>query len=247
LGEYFGSVQSQLFTRPRPDANSPDPGLLSLMNKKVVIASEPEKNAKLNSGFIKFITGRDSTTLRNCHSNNMIDFSAKFITLLICNDIPDCDDIDNAFSKRLRCINFPTEFVNEPIKENQKKIDVNINKNFEHWKLDFMLLLIEKYKKYIETHELKPTENILKWTNQYKEDTDLYLQFLNECTEESETAHTHAVDIYDGFKVWFKNNNPNTKIPSNKEFLNNIRKYKNVERFRIGEKIGRGIKNIKLI
>jgi phage/plasmid-associated DNA primase len=83
FGEYFGSVQSQMFTRPRPDANSPDPGLLSLMKKKIVIASEPEKNSKLNSGFIKFITGRDSTTLRNCHSNDMIDFTANFITLLI--------------------------------------------------------------------------------------------------------------------------------------------------------------------
>ncbi len=67
FGEYFGSVQSQMFTRPRPDANSPDPGLL------------------------------------------------------ICNDIPECDDIDNAFSKRLRCINFPTEFVDNPKNENQYK------------------------------------------------------------------------------------------------------------------------------
>jgi hypothetical protein len=61
-------------------------------------------------------------TLRNCHSNDMIDFTGNFITLLICNDIPDTDDIDNAFSKRLRCINFPTEFVMEPKKENQKKL-----------------------------------------------------------------------------------------------------------------------------
>ena len=246
FGEYFGSVQSQLFTRPRPDANSPDPGLLSLMKKKLVIASEPEKNNKLNSGFIKFITGRDSTTLRNCHSNDMIEFTANFITLLICNDIPDCDDIDNAFSKRLRCINFPTEFVTEPKKENQKKIDVNINKNFDFWKLDFMLLLIEKYKKYIETHELKPTENILKWTNQYQEDTDMYLQFINECTEDSET-HTHTSDLYETFKTWFKINNPNTKIPSNKEFMSNIKKYKNIERFYFNQKQRFGIKNLKII
>lgn len=121
LGEYFGSVQSQMFTRPRPDANAPDPGLLSLAKKRIIISSEPEKNSKLNSGFIKFITGRDSTTLRNCHSNDMVKFTAKFITLFICNDIPECDNIDNAFSKRLRCINFPTEFVDNPTKENQKK------------------------------------------------------------------------------------------------------------------------------
>ena len=247
LGEYFGSVQSQLFTRPRPDANSPDPGLLSLMKKRIVIASEPEKNAKLNSGFIKFITGRDSTTLRNCHSNDMIDFTANFITLLICNDIPECDDIDNAFSKRLRCVNFPTEFVNEPKKENEKKIDVNINKNFDYWKLDFMLILIEYYKKYTKTHELKPTENILKWTNQYKEDTDLYLQFLNECTEDNNDGHIHCSTLYTSFKEWYKNNNPQNKIPSNKEFLNNIKKHKDVRKIKIAGIPQWGIKNLKLI
>jgi P4 family phage/plasmid primase-like protien len=247
FGEYWGTVSSSLFTRKRPDANSPDPGLLSLSTKRIITSSEPEKKENLNSGFIKFLTGKDSTTLRNCHSNEILKFKPRFITIFICNDIPDCDEIDKAFSKRLRCVNFPTEFVDEPTNENQKKINVNINKNFEHWKLDFMLLLIEKYKKYIETHELKPTENILKWTNQYKEDTDLYLQFINECTENSETENTLTVDLYEIFKTWYKNNNPNTKIPSNKEFLNNIRKYKNVDRIRIGEKQGRGIKNIKLI
>ena len=247
FGDYFGSVQSQLFTRPRPDANSPDPGLLSLMKKKFVIASEPEKNSKLNSGFIKFITGRDSTTLRNCHSNDMIDFTANFITLLICNDIPECDDIDNAFSKRLRCLNFPTEFVSELKKDNQKKIDVNINKNFEYWKLDFMLLLIDYYKKYTKSHELNATNNILKWTNQYQENTDLYLQFLNECTEENNDGHIHCIILYDSFKNWFKMNNPNIKIPSNKEFVNNLRKYKNIkESLRINDKIRRGVEGCTL-
>ena len=246
LGDYFGSVQSQMFTRPRPDANSPDPGLLSLMKKRIVMASEPEKNSKLNSGFIKFITGRDSTTLRNCHSNDMVDFTAKFITLLICNDIPDCDDIDNAFSKRLRCINFPTEFVNDPTKENQKKINVNINQNFDLWKLDFILLLIEYYKKYTKTHELKSTENILKWTNQYKEETDMYLQFLNECTEDSDT-HVHMQTLYDKYKDWFKNNNPNAKIPSNKEFTLNIKKYKEIKKHtRVNNRVSSGIFNLKL-
>jgi P4 family phage/plasmid primase-like protien len=245
FGDYFGSVQSQMFTRPRPDADSPDPGLLYLAKKKIVIASEPEKNSKLNSGFIKFITGRDSSSLRKCHSNDMVDFTAKFITLLICNDIPDCDDIDNAFSKRLRCINFPTEFVNEPKKDNQKKIDVKINENFDYWCLDFMLLLIEYYKNYVKTHELKATTNILKWTNQYQENTDLYLQFLNENTEENTDGHIHCSTLYETFKYWFKNNNPNTKIPSNKEFVNNLKKYKNILPIKIEGKSNLGIKNLK--
>lgn len=90
---HYGAAKYQ------PDASSPDPGLLNLQHKKIVIASEPEKKSKLNSGFIKFITGRDSTQLRECHQNEMIDFEPKFITLFVCNDIPETDEIDAAFSR----------------------------------------------------------------------------------------------------------------------------------------------------
>jgi len=78
----------------------------------------------------------------------MVEFTGNFVTLLACNTIPDCDDIDGAFSKRLRCIHFPMEFVDNPTNENQKKINVNINKNFSNWRQDFMLLLLEEYKMY---------------------------------------------------------------------------------------------------
>jgi phage/plasmid-associated DNA primase len=215
----------------------------------MVISSEPEKNSKLNSGFIKFITGRDSTTLRNCHSNDMVDFTAKFETLFVCNDIPECDDIDNAFSKRLRCINFPTEFVDNPTNTNQKKIDVNINKKFEYWRNDFMLLLIEHYKKYKETHILTPTENILTWTNKYKEETDLYLQFMNETIKKTEDDKDkiHCSILYGYFKNWFKENNPAAKVPNNKDFANGMRKYMTIEKINIEGLTQLGIKKVKLL
>ena len=162
-----------------PDAQSPDPGLLNIKRKKIVISSEPEKKAKLNTGFIKFITGRDSIELRECHSNLMMEFDPKFITLFVCNDIPETDNMDVAFSKRLRCIHFPTEFCDNPIKESQRLIDVNISEKFIDWRMDFMLLLIEYYKIYRVSKKIDITDNILKWTNMYKEDTDVFLQFLN--------------------------------------------------------------------
>ncbi len=112
-----------------------------------------------------------------------------------------------------------------------------------------MLLLIEYYKKYTETHELKPTTNILKWTNQYKEDTDIYLQFLNEYTEESDNDkdRVHCSDLYCIFKDLFKFNNPNTKIPSNKAFIGNIKKYKEIEKIKINNIPQLGIRKIKIV
>lgn len=36
FGDYWGTVPSSLFTRKRPDANLPDPGLLSLSCKRII-------------------------------------------------------------------------------------------------------------------------------------------------------------------------------------------------------------------
>ena len=160
----------------------------------------------------------------------MIDFSPTFTTFLICNDIPDCDDIDNAFSKRLRCINFPAEFVDKPDinKKNQKLINTDVNQNFANWKMDFMLLLLKYYKSFTENKKLELTVNILKWTNLYKENTDLYLNFLNERTKIGET-NVFIYDLYEIFKEWFKENYPQAKIPNKNIFTTGIKKHYLIE------------------
>jgi P4 family phage/plasmid primase-like protien len=235
FGDYFISIQSKILTKQYTNKS-----LGNLNNKKIVVASEPEKNIKLNSGFIKFITGRDSITI------NDFVFTPNFLTLFVCNDIPECDDVDVALSKRLRCVNFPTEFVDEPKHKHQKKINVAIRDNFDSWKSDFMLLLIDCYKKYTMTKILTPTKNILKWTMQYKEDTDVYLQFLNECTEESK-MHIKTTTLYERFKNWYVTNNPKTKIPSNREFASNLKKYKKTaEHVKIEGATKYGFKNLQL-
>lgn len=197
----------------------------------------------INVLFLNKLYGRDSTQLRECHKNDMIDFSPKFITFFVCNYIPETDEIDTAFSKRLRCINFPTEFCDNPTTEKQKLIDTKINEKFDSWRMDFMLLLIEYYKKYMETHQIVVTENILKWTNQYKEDTDIYLSFLNECTQDT-NSHIRTSTLYEAFKTWFVHNNPRTHIPSNREFTINIKKYKDVEKIKELNIVANGIKNL---
>ncbi len=245
FGDYYGSVKSQLFTRPQPDASSPDPGLLNLQRKKLVISSEPEKNQKLNSGFIKFITGRDSTQLRACHQNEMIDFEPKFITLFVCNDIPETDDLDTAFSKRLRCINFPTEFCDKPTKDHQKQINTAINENFNNWRNDLMLLLIEHYKKYQLEGKLVATKDILKWTKKYEAETDVYLQFLQECTEEKEGERLKASHLYPIFKHWWDTYFTSKPLGRNK-FMKELHKYLDIKMIRFDNSITNGIENLIL-
>jgi phage/plasmid-associated DNA primase len=179
----------------------------------------------------------------------MIEFTGNFLTLLVCNNIPDCDDIDAAFSKRLRCINFPNHFTENPTKPNEKKLISNINENFEKWKYDMMKLLIDYYKIYVKDRSLVPTEKILKWTNMYKENTDIYLQFINEHMEDSANKKDklHCSQLYGIFKDWFKNNNPNTKVPNNKIFIDGLRKHKTIEKVNIDGVPQLGIRNVILL
>ncbi|ATZ80420.1 Bro-N domain-containing protein [Bodo saltans virus] len=70
-------------------------------------------------------------------------------------------------------------------------------------------------------------------------------RFIKECTETSD-IHTHTPDIYGAFVEWFKQIYPDTKIPSNKEFINKLKKYKTVERFYYNQKQSFGVKNFKI-
>ena len=90
-----------------------------------------------------------------------------------------------------------------------------------------------------------PTKNVSMWTNQYKEESDIYLCFLNECTENSDT-HIKSVDLYKHFKDWFITNNPNQKIPTSRYFIKNLKMHKSIEAIKFNGRTTTGIKNLKI-
>lgn len=74
----------------------------------------------------------------------------------------------------------------------------------------------------------------------------LYLNFLTECTQESDT-HVRTSTLYEAFKTWFVTNNPKMHIPSNREFTINLKKHKIVEKVKVAGLSVNGIKKIKLL
>lgn len=49
-------------------------------------------------------------------------------------------------------------------------------------------------------NKLVPKMEILKWTNKYKEDTDIYLSYLTERTIESEN-NIYCIDLYNDLRL----------------------------------------------
>jgi len=208
FGGYCERLSGDYFTKPQPSISSPDPILNILGKAKILIGSESENNYTLNVGFIKFITGKDVKSYRNCHENDMREFKPNFLTLFACNVIPECDKMDQAFIMRLRCINFPTEFVYKVEKPHQKQIDDKIDENFKNWTNDFFLLLLDNYKKYIKTKILIPTENILEWTNKYRNDVDIYAEYIAEKLIIKKGKYIIKKNLISNFKKWCENKYP---------------------------------------
>ena len=86
----------------------------------------------------------------------------------------------------------------------------------------------------------------MKWTNQYREDADIYLSYLTDCTIESE-QNIYCIDLYNDFKDWFDERNPGVKKPNNKLFINGISKYHNIVKIKINYKSQLGFRFLALI
>lgn len=97
--------------------------------------------------------------------------------------------------------------------------------------------------------ENKKKQIIVKNDEKKEENEDIYFQFLNEKTKVTTDINDriHLTDLYEIFKIWFKEKNGNANIPSNKKFAGNLRKYKIIKKTNINEKISNGILFIKLL
>ena len=74
-------------------------------------------------------------------------------------------ELDDETKSRVVCIPFNTVFVENPEKENERKIDREIHNKLKLWKQDFMLLLIQFYKLYC-IEGLDIPFDVLKFTNE---------------------------------------------------------------------------------
>jgi prophage antirepressor-like protein len=152
-------------------------------------------------------------------------------------------------------------------KEKTKQIETETKGKTEQLKLEYEILLLKSSPEHLDAIEKirkiqvddKVEDKIENKTKDKKkskaevkaeiakekknQEKRIILRFIEECTEKSDT-HIKTTELYEKFKNWFKINNPNAKVPSNREFISNIKKHKTVEYVKINKSTFYGIKNI---
>lgn len=167
LGDYYDTMDITYLYKStiiRPEA--PNTVMARKKNSRMVISTEPEGDVVLKSSTIKNVSGNDPQQVRELYGVSF-NFIPKFKLIIQTNTEPTFHAFDGGMRRRLALINFPNKFVENPVLPNERKIDKTLKKKITIDKLyryEFLEILIEHYKLYLEEGLLMP--------KRIKEDTE---------------------------------------------------------------------------
>lgn len=218
LGDYFAVLPVSALTGKRADSNACTPELANLKGKRCAVMNEPQKGLSMNLGKMKEWTGRDYIQARALYSDP-VEFMMTCIFFLVCNDLPEIDAMDGGTWRRLRNIHFPSRFVEEPNPKEkfEFKVDTRLPEKFETWAPAFCNILITYFQQY-KKEGLKTPPSVIKFTEQYKVESDFMQEFVGQhLCPAKEGDFVAFKDINIAFLSWFRENYPSKKNPASKE------------------------------
>lgn len=229
LGDYMTDITVSLLTNKRAKADAANPELFKIKGCRFVWMSEPEKGSRLNTDYMKQLTGGDKVSVRGLYSNP-VSFKPMCLFIMMCNDMPEIKTDDNGTWRRLRRVVFKSEFVEFPDENNkyQFKLDPHLNQCLPGWKVAFMNEVFAHRIQALAQGEFKLQEpaRVKKYTQEYRKVNDHFCDFISENIEPRPGCKLSLKDISSRFREWFKENYPGEKVPGKAE-LNGylVRKY----------------------
>lgn len=215
LGDYMVGVDVSLLTNKRGGSSNASPDVVRLRGKRIFTFQEPEHDDKLRTGILKQYTGGDTIIARELFKAP-ISFKLQGTMIMCCNDLPAVTSIDGGTWRRIRVVEFKSRFCDNPVKQNEFKIDPSIKYKIKYWRPYFMSILIHWYKRFLDEGMVEPDE-VKKATDKYKVENDKFNEFFDQVLEESSKDFEPNKTIYSHFSNWWSGNYPNSRIPDIKD------------------------------
>jgi P4 family phage/plasmid primase-like protien len=229
FGDYCTTLPITLITEKRSRAEGANPALAKTKGKRFAALQEPENDEKINVGLMKEITGGDTIEARGLYKDP-IEFKPQFKLVLTCNDLPTVNANDRGTWRRIRLVEFISKFVEDPNtdpKAYEFLIDEELDEKLTTWKEAFMYRLLEEHKQY-RLYGITEPEEVKLSTKQYQNESDHFVQFINENIVESDEFIGQELkldDIYFVYQEWYKQSKGhNAKIPPRRDLQKNIEK-----------------------
>jgi len=215
LGEYKGTVPITLVTEKRVGTGGTSSEVIQLKGIRYAVMQEPSKDAVINDGYMKELTGGDPIQARALYSDSEI-FTPQFSLVVCTNTLPEIKGTEDANWRRMKVVDFISKFISkgEYHTDTTKHIfdkDKSLKEKLPLWAPVFTGMLVHRV---FETEgEVLDCPEVVEASNKYRQSQDNISAFMNDKIEQSNGSHIGKRILNDTFKEWFQNGFGNRKMP----------------------------------
>jgi len=215
LGEYKGTVPITLVTEKRNAIGGTSSEVIQLKGIRYAVMQEPSKDAVINEGIMKELTGGDPIQARALYSASEI-FIPQFSLVVCTNALFEIKSNDDGTWRRMKLVDFLSKFISEGEHhtDDTKYIfpkDKGLKEKLPSWAIVFMSMLV---KRAFETDgEVIDCQEVKAASNKYRQSQDCIDGFIGEKIEKSHGKTVGKKILNDVFKEWFELNYGSRKKP----------------------------------
>jgi P4 family phage/plasmid primase-like protien len=220
LGDYYGEVPVTLVTEKRPGIGGTSSEIIQLKGVRYAVMAEPSKDARINEGMMKQLTG-DSTISGRALYHEQETFLIQFHLVLCTNTLFEVMSNDDGTWRRIRICDFLSKFVNPgetfQVSDNPYQFpkDFGLKEKLKEWAELFASMLVRLA---FEKQGLVEDCDIVKASsNKYRQGQDHISAFVADMIGLKPGSVVKKTDLMEQFRAWFQEQQGNRKMPKGVE------------------------------
>jgi len=191
LGDYATATKFGTFVVGHQEPTGAD--LAALAGRRLVMASETQVRGRLDEERLKCVTGGDTLSARHLYQEPFT-FRPVLKLWLSTNHKPTVQDDSHAFWRRVRLLPFERTF-------SGSAGDRTLANTLRAEAPGILAWMVRGCLDW-QAHGLPIPEAVERATNEYREDSDLFGQFVNEACDLEPGGECKAADFYSAYRVW---------------------------------------------
>ena len=215
LGEYKGTVPITLVTEKRGSIGGTSSEIIQLKGIRYAVMQEPSKDAVINEGILKELTGGDPIQARALYSDSEI-FEPQFSLVVCTNALFDVKSNDDGTWRRMKLVDYVSKFISEgeTHTDDTKYVfpkDKGLKEKLPKWAPVFISMLVKRA--YETDGEVIDCPEVVAASGKYRQSQDCITGFINEKVIKTVNKTIGKQSLNVVFKEWFQTNYGNRKPP----------------------------------
>ena len=195
LGDYAALAPPDLIVAKTWSAHPTE--IADLFGRRLVVASETERNQRLRVGFVKQATG-DARLKGRYMRRDFFEFDRQFKIILVTNNRPVVDELTHATWRRLKLVPFANVVPDE-------KQDKQLPQKLWKERSGILAWLVRGCLSWQRDGMVTPAE-VVAATGEYQRESNLIGQFVEECLSFAPEFWTRSSRLSHGLEMWCREN-----------------------------------------